>query len=90
MNKTISDTQIDSWDSLQPTISEKRQKVLDRIIDSDYRGMTLFELEEVLQWPINRISGRVTELAKMGRIIDSFHRRTNPKSNKAGIVWIKR
>lgn len=79
------ETQLDSWDSLQETISSKRLKVFKAIESNE--GATLFELTKILNWPVNRVSGRVTELAKNELIVDSGTRRTNPESGKTGIVW---
>lgn len=86
MDDVISDTQRDSWESLQDTVEGKRRRVLD-VISNSSRGATLFEICKVLGWPVNRISGRVTELRKNGRIVDSGYRRENPESGKSGIVW---
>lgn len=48
---------------------------------------TLVEIAFRLGWPINRVSGRVTELSRAGVVVDSGHRRINPDSGKNGIVW---
>lgn len=81
------DTQLDAWDDLQETVAGKRQRVLVAIQESKNHGATLFELSNILNWPINRVSGRVTELSKLGLIVDSKERRINPSSGKKGIVW---
>lgn len=78
-------TQLDAYN----TITEKEAKqliVLKAILQNN--GSTLFELVKILKWPINRISGRVTELKKQGKIVDSGLRKMNPESNKSAIVWI--
>lgn len=79
----MQDTQLDSWDDIQSTLSEKRLIVYKAISG----GSTLFEICKKLGWPVNRVSGRVTELRKSGRIVDSGIRRINPDSGKSGIVW---
>lgn len=78
------DTQIAAYDDILPTLSEKRAKVYGIILE---RPSTLFELCDSLNWPVNRVSGRVTELSKNGLIVDSGSRRINPNSGKSGIVW---
>lgn len=82
------DTQLDAWDQLQPKIGEARRLVLKMIALKGAGGATLFELQTVLGWPVNRISGRVTELTKDGMIGDTGLRRVNPASGKRGIAWV--
>jgi predicted transcriptional regulator len=54
----------------------------------DYRyGMTLFEIAEKMNLPINQVSGRVSELQKLGFVQDSGGKRINPKTGKKGTVW---
>ena len=79
----ILDTQIDAFESLD--ISKRRSEVLFAIKTSD--GITLFELAKKLGWTINRVSGRVTELARMNLIYDSAIRRMNPNSGRRSVVW---
>ena len=81
------DTQIDAWDAIQDKLPDARGIVRNAIIGRPL-GATLFELQSLLGWPINRISGRVTELAKRGLIQDGGTRRINPLSGKRGIVWV--
>jgi predicted transcriptional regulator len=78
-------TQLQSWDEIQSTVSEKRLKVLD-IIRRSERGATLFEIVESIGWPVNRVSGRVTELKKL-KLIHSEGTRKNPESGAQGNVW---
>lgn len=82
----IQDTQQMAWDDLQDTISRKRTVVLEAITKSP-DGLPLFKLVKRLGWPVNRVSGRVTELRRLGRIEDSGLREVNPDSGKLGIVW---
>jgi hypothetical protein len=82
----IPDTQLEAWGDLLLTIGSKRQVVLN-IIDNKPNGATLFQIADILDWPINRVSGRVTELKDMGKIIDSGERLVNPNSGKKAIVW---
>jgi len=81
----IRDTQRAAYEDLKLTVSEKQDKVRDMIVI--YGGLTLFELVDKLQWPINCISGRVTELCKMGLVEDSGKRLVNPLTGKRGVVW---
>jgi predicted transcriptional regulator len=80
----IQDTQRAAYDEIQPTVSEKRARVLAVITKSP---SALFDICSALGWPVNRVSGRVTELAEQGLIEDSGSRKVNPASGKKGIVW---
>ena len=81
----IPDTQRAAYEDLLPKLGEKRAVVYLAILD---KPSTLFELEARLGWPINCISGRVSEL-KDRELIESRGRRQNPNSGKWGIVWAK-
>jgi hypothetical protein len=81
----MKDTQRESYEDLKLTVGEKQNKVRDMIVLCG--GLTLFELVDKLKWPINCISGRVTELCKMGLIMDSGIRHVNPATNKKAILW---
>lgn len=81
------DTQAKAWADLQESIGIKQREVLKAIKKAGKSGKTLFELVEALEWPVNRVSGRVTELSSKGLIVDSGQRRINPESGKHGIVW---
>ena len=83
----MKDTQITAYNDIQKTVGSKRLEVLDVIKDSE-EGRTLFEIESLLGWKINQVSGRVTELTKLNLIKDSGNRRKNPTSGKYGIVWV--
>lgn len=84
----IPDTQMGAFSSLD-NLGDKRQKVAEAI-GGQAEGATLFELTKIIGWPVNRISGRVTELAEMSVIFDSGVRRKNPASGRPGIVWMAR
>lgn len=79
------DTQLEAYSTIKN--KENKQWLVFRAIES-YNGLTLFELVKILGWPVNRISGRLRELVKQGKIVDSGWRRLNPESNKSGIVWV--
>lgn len=86
----ISDTQHESWDALQEKLSVCQQAVCAEIAKTGGEGATLFELVRTMRIPVNRISGRVRELADASIVYDSGRRRTNPESGKRGIVWVAR
>jgi predicted transcriptional regulator len=79
------ETQLTAYAEIQDSLSEARGKVLRTI--SKNGGATTFEIAKLLSWPINRVSGRVTELCDKGAAIDSGERRVNPESGKKCIVW---
>lgn len=81
------DTQMQAWQAIQESLPDKRRMVFSEVM-ARVNGLTLFELENILNWPVNRISGRITELCKAGHIMDSGRRRINPDSGKGAVVWI--
>lgn len=76
------ETQLAAYRTLG-NLPEKRRKVAKAVGN----GATLYELTKILGWPVNRVSGRVTELVEAGVVEDSGEKRINPESNKANIVW---
>lgn len=83
---THKQTQLDAWAEIQVSVPEKRLQVF-QAISRAANGATLFELVAHLGWPVNRVSGRVTELEQRGMIVDSGATRVNPESGKRGVVW---
>ncbi len=80
----IPETQLDSWDKLQDNLSCRQEAVFKAVAR---KPSTLFELTDWMGKPVNHISGRITELKRMGRVRDSGLRRENPRTGKRGIVW---
>ena len=77
-------TQLEAYKSIENK-NVKQMTVLKAIKEN--KGATFFELVEILDWPINCITGRVNELCKIGLVKDSGKTKQNPKSKKSGIVW---
>jgi len=82
----IRDTQIESWESVRKNLSERQLRVFETLIVSK-NGLPLFRISEWLGWPINSVSGRVTELSDRGMIVDSGSREVNPATGRRAIVW---
>ena len=80
-------TQLAAFDSIQEKLPRARQTVLDVISAAGESGIALHEISERLHWPINCVSGRVTELRKLGRVRDSGRRWTTP-SHRLAILWV--
>jgi hypothetical protein len=80
----IPETQREAYDTIRDKTA--KQELVFRALDS-YSGLTFFELVKILGWSVNKITGRVNELVKQGRVVDSGERRKNPESTKSGIVW---
>lgn len=80
------ETQLAAWQEVQDELPEKRRIVFQMIARHE-RGVTLFQLVNLLNWPVNSISGRLTELERSGRIEDSGTREVNPATGKRAIVW---
>jgi predicted transcriptional regulator len=84
---TIRDTQLEAWESIQESLPESRRSVLRVIENAGDHGITTFDTAEKLGWPINQVSGRITELNQVGIVTDSGRRGVNP-SGKRAILWI--
>ena len=80
------DTQAQAFAEIQESLGEKQLKVLSSIKKN---GSTCYEISQNLNWPINRVSGRITELCNKNKIKDIGERRVNPTSGKNNIVWHK-
>jgi len=81
----VRDTQGDAYQDIKDKLPERRRKVFEVIARS--KGVASFEIAMILNWPINCVSGRVTELADAGIIEDKSGRVSNPRSSKANILW---
>ena len=57
---------LDAYEKIAASLPEKRATVFQAILACGARGATLRELVAALGWTINRISGRVSELANSG------------------------
>lgn len=79
-------TQIEAYQSLKPFLSNRRKLVYAVISGYDI-GIALFEIQQKLGWPINCVSGRVTELRKLGLIEDRGQTVINPITGKRAIAW---
>ena len=82
-------TQIDAWNAMQTKLTDRQGKSLDAISAAGDQGLAGFEVADVLKWPINCVSGRMTELKKKKLIKPSGDRRPNPFSGFPGEVMVK-
>jgi hypothetical protein len=57
------------WDSIQPKLPAERQAVLDIVTQAGQRGATGLEIAHAMRKHHHQISGRITELARDGRIV---------------------
>lgn len=74
---------VKSWVELQDKITGRRLEVLNTL---KIKPMTLNEICEVLGWAINCVSGRVSELRRMG-VLEIAGDKINPASGKSVTVW---
>ena len=79
------DTQLQAWSDKQESLPRSQKLVLSALALGG--PSTSFEVARILGQPINRISGRITELREKGKIKDSGERTINPDSGKRVIVW---
>jgi hypothetical protein len=65
----ISDTSRSAFERVQPKITRSQKEVLD-VIRAHPEGLTNAEIGHYLKWPVNRVTPRRNELAKMGLLVD--------------------
>jgi DNA-binding MarR family transcriptional regulator len=63
---SVASTSRQAYAKLQPKIGEKQQRVYEVIYQSD--NITNNEIAQLLGWEINRVTGRVNELVKLGLV----------------------
>lgn len=81
----VRDTSKQAYNSILPALGDKQKDVL-RVIRRHPRGIALFELPDQLGWPINAISGRVTELSRKG-LIEIIGEKINPQTGRKAKIW---
>ncbi len=83
----MKDTRKESLESIAVVLPERRFKVYEAIKNS-FDGLSVYDIVALLGWPINCVSGRISELARDKHILDSSRRKVNPGSGKRCVVWI--
>lgn len=68
MNK-VRKTQVDSFNELQTEINDRQKSVYSVL--TVHGNCTNREIAKYLQWDINRVTGRVTELVSRGMVMAS-------------------
>lgn len=84
--KRVKDTQIRAWGRVKEDLGGRHDQLLGLLRQSK-SGLTLFEACAFFDLPPNQLSGRFTELAEQGRVVDSGDRRVNPRTGVSGVVW---
>ena len=78
-----------AWKEIQETLSPKRQKVFNCIIE--HGPMTDVQIADRLNWPINQVTGRRGELVNFGHVQSSgiFINKDTRKPNTiwSGVLW---
>ena len=84
----IRDTQKAAWSFILPKLAQKQREVLLCVAGRGSEGATIYDVSESLKWPLNSVSGRLTELEDKGAIFDSTRRRASSYSGKPCVVWV--
>jgi hypothetical protein len=80
----IRKTQVNSLKQLKPTVASKRETVYNVI--KYFKPATNRNIAKHLGWEINRVTGRVTELVNLGKVIaDGTHK--DVTTNRTVTVW---
>jgi hypothetical protein len=68
----IQDTSLHAYELLTQNLTDRQKEVLDRL--RYFPDVTNMELAVSLGWTVNRITGRVGELRKLGLVLDAGKR----------------
>jgi hypothetical protein len=79
------DTQMAAWHELQDGLPAARAEVYRIIAEGQF--VSADAVARRLGWPINRVSGRITELVRAGIVRDSNRRMENPDTGRRVILW---
>jgi predicted transcriptional regulator len=71
---------------VQQSVSERRAAVLGAIIRAGSAGVTLDELADAFDCSPNAISGRITELKRLGLVRHTEHRRKTRSGSSASVI----
>jgi DNA-binding MarR family transcriptional regulator len=80
----IQDTSLQAWVKTQEKLGYAQKQVLTAI--RQYPNSTNNEIAGILDWQINRVTGRVNELRKIGVVIDAG-KRTDRITGSNAHIW---
>ena len=81
----IRQTQVDSFKKLKNTLSAKRREVYNVIVRGR-QGITNRKIAKYLDWDINRVTGRVTELVNLG-LVTTAGTHWDIETNRTVTLW---
>ena len=87
MKREMNDASLEAWHNLKDKLGYNQKQVFAAI--RMYPNSTNQELAQILDWQINRITGRVNELRKMNLIEDGGKRKDRITGNTAH-TWRER
>lgn len=82
-------TSLEAYESIEPHLGDIQKVCLHEIIASGTIGMTQQELEDKFLMIASTIRTRVSELCRLGYVVDSGRKRKT-RSGRNAIVWISR
>ena len=80
----IRQTQVDSFKKLKNTLSAKRREVYNVIVRG--QEITNRKIAQDLDWDINRVTGRVTELVNLG-LVTTAGTHWDTDTNRTVTLW---
>ena len=89
MAKKIRTTQVDSLKQLKPKLGKRRQSVYNALVylnNSIHIPSTNRMIAKHLEWDINRVTGRVTELVGLG-MVSSVGTYEDKETNRTVTLW---
>lgn len=79
------DTSIEAYHSIKPDLAKKHKEVM-RVLRNYPHGVALFELPDVMGWPVHVISPRISELCKKG-MVEAIGKKVNPHTGRKSTIW---
>ena len=79
------DTSLEAFMKIKPELNNKEKEVYNLLCKNE-GGLTNPEISELLQWPINSVTGRITSLVDKG-LVESVGKKINENTGMNNTVW---
>jgi hypothetical protein len=76
----------DAYHAIAPSLNARRAQVLGLVIESGKHGVTLDELSALFGVAPNSISGRISELKRLGLVVHKSARRPTRSGSSASVI----
>jgi hypothetical protein len=88
MGRTSEQNRNDHYDAILATTPRSRAEVFLALADAEPRGLTRYELAELLKRPVSSICGRVHELEQSELVVETEDKRDTPFGGTSVVLRI--